>query len=126
MKSRVEDTEQCPTLKMHPIREIMNSKDVIGEVNLQEEDAVAYVQLMDDIDPKSGDPLTTNESFLTQLKRQGLIKKKTAFFDPLGFSNFTDPKGRISGQLTLGGDLDLNAFKQNDTKVANTKVRFVH
>ena len=60
------------------------------------------------------------------MKNQGLIKKKTAFFDPLGYANFTDPRGKISGQLTIGGDFDINAFKINDTKVANKKVRFVH
>jgi len=44
---------------------------------------------MDEIDPLTGEVIE-KESFLTQLKNKGVIERKTAFFDPIGYDNLTD------------------------------------
>ena len=67
---------------------------------------------MDKIDSFTGKIDTINKSFLTQLKDKGVISKKTAFFDALGYSEFLVNE-TISGLLTIGGDLNVSKFLDN-------------
>ena len=79
----------CVDLVLHPITSVIGSTEESPDANIQEEDVLAYLQLMDEIDPLTG-LVIDNESFLTQLKKQGVIERKTAFFDPIGYDNLTD------------------------------------
>ena len=82
----------CVDLVLHPITAVIGTTsetDDSPEANIQEEDVLAYVQLMDDIDPITGEAIE-KESFLTQLKKLEVIERKTAFFNPIGYMNQTD------------------------------------
>ena len=83
-ESKNETQNICTTLKIHPITYIAQYDKNI-EANIQEEDTIGYVQLMDKIDIITGEADLSNESFLTQLKKNGIIERKTAFFDPFGY-----------------------------------------
>ena len=81
----------CVDLVIHPITAvIMNTPESedAPEANIQEEDVLAYVQLMDEIDPITGEAIE-KESYLTQLKKLGVIERKTAFFNPIGYMEQT-------------------------------------
>jgi len=74
----------CVDLEFRAITEIIEPYPrTLDEINLQEEDVIAYIQLMDEIDPTNGNCTGENKSFLTQLVKQGVIKRKTVFFEPL-------------------------------------------
>ena len=106
----------------------MGAEEETPDANIQEEDVLAYLQLMDEIDPLTGQVIE-KESFLTQLKKKGIIERKTAFFDPIGYDNLTE-EGSGVGQLTLGLDFDLKLFEsRNRSEIKDfipQKVSFVN
>jgi hypothetical protein len=88
------------------------------------------LQLIDEIDPLTGkviENVIENESFLTQLKKKGIIERKTAFFNPIGYDGLTDD-GRGFGQLSLGLDFDLKLFEDRNRseRFITQKVSFVN
>lgn len=72
---------------------------------------IAYAQLMDDFDPQTGSIRESRPSFMSMLVKQGIIKRRTAFFDPLGYSSILDPLGDGVGSVTLGKELNPNDFQ---------------
>ncbi len=79
----------CTALEIHPIVKVVEPVPPTDDANIQEEDTIAYIQFMDEINPTNGDSIENNNSYLSQLKKKGIIQRRTAFFDPDGYSNTT-------------------------------------